>query len=125
MTEYRPISLCNVVYKIISKILAKGVKKVLPSIISSTQAAFIESRLISNNILVEHELLHALKSNNKCSEEFIVIKTDISKAYDRVEWQFLDDAMEALGFFREVENAHHGMCQNGVLPSTHQWPTTW
>lgn len=98
LQEFRPISLCNVVYKIIGKLLAKRLKKILPGIISETQAAFVEGRLISDNILVAHELLHALSSNNKCSEEFIAIKTDISKAYDRVEWPFLEEAMKVLGF---------------------------
>lgn len=73
-------------------------KKVLPSIISDTQAAFVAGRLISDNILVAHELLHTLKSNNKCSEEFIAIKIDISKAYDRVEWKLLENAMKVRGF---------------------------
>lgn len=98
MSDYRPISLCNVAYKIVSKLMARRMKKVLPQVISETQAAFVEGRLISDNILVAHELLHALTSDNKCSSEFIAIKTDISKAYDRVEWAFLDRAMKAVGF---------------------------
>lgn len=89
LANFRPISLCNVAFKIITKILAKRLKKILPSIISETQAAFIEGRVIQDNILVAHELIHALTSNNKCSEEFIAVKTDISNAYDRVEWPFL------------------------------------
>lgn len=85
LTDYRPISLCNVLYKIIAKVMANRLKKVMPTLISETQAAFVEGRLISDNILVAHELLHALNSKNKCSKEFVAIKTDISKAYDRVE----------------------------------------
>ncbi|KAL0848127.1 hypothetical protein Bca101_021374 [Brassica carinata] len=98
LADFRPISLCNVVFKIITKILAKRLKKILPLIISETQAAFIEGRIIQDNILLAHELLHALNSNNKCSEDFIAVKTDISKAYDRVEWSFLRMAMKTLGF---------------------------
>lgn len=97
LKEFRPISLCNVAFKVISKILAKRLKKVLPSIISDSQAAFVEGRLISDNILVAHEMLHALNSRNKCAEEVIAVKTDISKAYDR-EWSFLKKAMETLVF---------------------------
>lgn len=89
------------IFKIISKILAKRLKKVLPSIISETQAAFVEGIIISDNILIAHELLHTLKSNNKCCEEYIAVKTDISKAYDMIEWSFLRKAMEACGFSKE------------------------
>jgi len=98
MTDFRPISPCNVIYKIIGKLLANRLKQILPSLISESQAAFVKGRLISDNILIAHELLHALSSNNKCSEEFIAIKTNISKAYDRVEWPFLENAMRRLGF---------------------------
>lgn len=98
LSEFRLISLSNVSYKVIAKILAQRLKSVLPYIISETQAAFVERRLISDNILIAHELLHALKSKNKCAEEFVAVKTDISKAFDRVEWRFLVTTMEVLGF---------------------------
>lgn len=98
LPEFRPISLCNVVFKVISKILAKRLKITLPSMISDSQAAFVEGRLISDNILVAHEMLHALNSRNKCAEEYIALKTEISKAYDRVEWPFLHRAMKVLGY---------------------------
>lgn len=101
LSEYMSISLCNVAYKIVTKLLAKRLKKILPSLISDTQATFVEGRLISDNILVVHELLHALNSNNKCSSEHIAIKTDILKAYDRVEWSFLEKTMKTLGFSEE------------------------
>lgn len=98
LADFRPISLCNVAFNFVTKILVTRLKRILPTIISETQAAFIEGRLIQDNILIAHELLHALNSNNKCSEEFIAVKTDISKAYDRVEWSFLKMAMETFGF---------------------------
>jgi len=96
--EFRPISLCNVAYKIVSKLLSKRLKTILPWIITESQAAFVEDKLISDNILIAHELLHALNSNNSCSRDFIAIKTDLSKAFDRVEWTFLNKAMKTLGF---------------------------
>lgn len=101
LEEFRPISLCNVAYKVISKLLSKCLKCVLPGVITETQAEFVEDRLIFDNILVAHELLHALNSNNKCSKEHIAIKTYLSKAFDRVEWSFLEKAMNTLGFSTE------------------------
>lgn len=98
VSDYRPIILCTVSYKIISKILVLRLKKILGNIISDTQAAFVPGRKISDNVMVAHELMHALKSKKDCAEQYIAIKTDINKAYDRVEWNFLEEVMRKMGF---------------------------
>lgn len=85
-------------YKIISKILSQRLKLNLPSLISDTQGAFVLGRLISDNIIVVHDMVHGLRKNDSMGKQFMAIKTDMSKAYDRVEWCFLETLLEKLGF---------------------------
>lgn len=84
MMDLRPISLCSVMYKIISKLLCSRLKILLSNIVSDTQGAFVNGRLISDNILIAHEMIHALRSNANVNEDYMAIKTDMSKAYDRI-----------------------------------------
>ena len=65
VTEFRPISLCNVLYKIISKVIANRLKPILNSIILEAQSAFIVDRLITDNISIAFESLHYM--NSQCS----------------------------------------------------------
>ncbi|XP_056864290.1 uncharacterized protein LOC130511362 [Raphanus sativus] len=96
--EYRPIALCTVRYKIIAKLLTKRLQQFLPSLISQHQTAFVPGRAISDNILVTHETLHYLKNSEAVKRCSMVIKTDMSKAYDRIEWDFLEQVLSKLGF---------------------------
>ena len=84
-------------YKIISKTIANRLKKILPKLVSETQSAFMLDQLITDNILIAFETLHHLKKN-KGKMGFMALKLDMSKAYDRVGWNFLDKIMERLGF---------------------------
>ncbi|XP_060970043.1 uncharacterized protein LOC115713657 [Cannabis sativa] len=98
MSDLTPISLCNVAYKVVSKVLANRLKIVLPNVISENQSAFISGRLISDNIMVAFEVMHYLKRKRKEKTGFMALKLDLSKAYDRIEWGFLKAMMLRMGF---------------------------
>jgi len=100
VSEYRPISLCNVLCKILSKVLANRLKKFLPHLIIEHQLTFAKNRLITTNILVAFETLHYMKKHVSGKNEFMTIKLDMSKKYDRVEWIFLENLMRQMGFYK-------------------------
>ena len=96
--EFRPISLCNMIYKIVSKVIANHFKPFLNSIISEAQSAFTADRLITDNILIACESLHHMKTTCTRKIGFMAIELDMSKAYDRVEWIFLEKILLSMGF---------------------------
>jgi hypothetical protein len=95
--QFRPISLCNIVYKIISKVLANRFKTLLPKIISPFQSAFVPGRNIQDNSILAHELLHNF-NNKKGKGGLMFLKLDMEKAFDKMEWPFILSIMKKLGF---------------------------
>ncbi|XP_062021454.1 uncharacterized protein LOC133738034 [Rosa rugosa] len=124
--HFRPIALCNVIYRISSKVIANRLKKCLPDIISPLQSAYVPGRLISDNTLVATEVaqfMHKLKSQE---EAFFSLKLDISKAYDRLEWAYLKAILTKLGFATQwinmvmtcVTSVSYAILVNGKASST-------
>ncbi|KAK2635086.1 hypothetical protein Ddye_029878 [Dipteronia dyeriana] len=103
MGDYRPISLCNVLYKIIIKAMTNRLRCVLGEVISETQCAFIPGRMISDNTIVGYECVNMLK-RRKRKIGYMALKLDMSKAYDRVEWGFIEKMIFKLGFPEKWRN---------------------
>jgi hypothetical protein len=77
--------LCNVLYKLLSKVLANRLKKVLQKCIADSQSTFVPGRSILDNALVAIELGHYIKTKTNDNEKSVAQKLDISKAYDRID----------------------------------------
>lgn len=94
LKDFRPISCCNILYKVVSKILANRLKVFLPDLIEPNQCAFVKGRLLLENVLLATELVknYHKDSIGACS----VLKLDISKAFDTVNWSFILDTLRAL-----------------------------
>ena len=111
MTEFRPISLCNVAYKLISKTLANHLKAILPIVITENQSVFTSDRLITDNLLVAFELMHYLNHKSKGKDGFMSGKLNMSKAFNWVEWGFVKGVMKGLALigigFLLLCNASH------------------
>ncbi|GJV66022.1 putative reverse transcriptase domain, reverse transcriptase zinc-binding domain protein [Tanacetum coccineum] len=121
VTDFRPISCCNVLFKCISKLIANRIKHCLKSIISANQSAFVPGRSITDNILLTQELMHNYHLNRgtpRCA-----FKVDIQKAYDTVDWVFLRSILVGFGFHEKmvtwimecVTTTSYSICVNGSL----------
>lgn len=98
MTHFRPISLCNMVYKIVSKCLANILKPIWNDIIFKFQSAFIKGIEIFDNAIIGYECMCNLRGKGSDRNRSIWLKLDMCKAYDKVEWIYLEAIMLKLGF---------------------------
>ncbi|XP_019154348.1 PREDICTED: uncharacterized protein LOC109150827 [Ipomoea nil] len=116
--DYRPISLCNFSSKIVTKLMVIRLASVLPRLLSPYQSGFVSGRSITDNILLASEMCHGIKLGN----QDVVLKLDMTKAYDRVSWFFLVSVMRRMGFsevwidlvYRAVSNVWYSVIVNGV-----------
>lgn len=97
LSQFRPISLCNVIVKAISKVLANRLKPVMEKLMGSGQTSFIPGRSATDNIIAAQEFLHTVR-HRKGNRAGFVLKVDLEKAYERVSWSFLEEVLRVSGF---------------------------
>jgi hypothetical protein len=110
ISQFRPISLINVIFKIVSKCFASKIDPIANRIISPNQTVFIKGRLITDGVLALQEVIHELKVKKLGG---ILLKIDFAKAYDRVNWEFLSKVLHAKGFDPGVVHHLNQLVRNG------------
>lgn len=129
LSQFRPISLCNVIVKLVSKILANWLQGVIAKLVGPFQKSFISGLVVLDSIVTAQEVIHSLQ-RRKGRRGGMIVKVDLEKAYDRVDWRFLSQVLAASGFnstlrgliMNTITNAELAVCWNEeVLDSF--WPT--
>ena len=95
LNEFRPIALVGCLYKILSKVLANRLRLIIGRVVSDTQTAFVKDRQILDGILIANEVVNEAQKLNK---ELMLFKVDFEKAYDSVDWSYLDTVMNKMAF---------------------------
>ncbi|CAN1120865.1 Transposon TX1 uncharacterized 149 kDa protein [Linum perenne] len=128
VSNFRPISLCNVTYKTITKCIANRIKSVMQGLTHPSQTSFVPGRHITDNIIMVQEVVHSLRTW-RGKKRFMVIKLDLAKAYDKIEWRFVRDTIEQAGFPPQLvriimecisstsfQVLWNGTCSEGFIP---------
>lgn len=98
LKDFRPISLCNVIYKVLSKCLVNRLRPLSDGLLSETQIMFIPGQMITDNAPIAFECFHKIQHSSYPTNTHCAYKLDLAKAYDRVDWRFLEGVLDQYGF---------------------------
>ncbi|XP_074287816.1 uncharacterized protein LOC141612970 [Silene latifolia] len=104
VAHYRPISLCNVIMRIVTKCIANRLKPMMSGLVGEYQNGFIPGRSIADNILISHEIFSHISTKTKGKKGYMALKIDMSKAYDRLRWNFIRATLLTMGFPNNIVN---------------------
>ena len=93
--SFRPISLCDIIFKLITKVLVSKLKPLLPKLISKEKTGYVEGLQILDNIILTQELIHSLNLNKTPG---MLIKLDMSKFFNKISLQYIRETLKAFGF---------------------------
>eukprot|EP00253_Pinus_taeda_P020669 PITA_20669 len=121
--KFRPIAVCNIIYKIVSKVVALRLKPLLPGTISPEQSGYVEGRQITDGIILSHEIIHFLMHSKKPG---MLLKIDLSKAFDSISWDYIKKILSAFGFANAwirwimsmISSSFFSILINGIPTST-------
>lgn len=101
MSQFRPIALCNVTTKLITKIVANRLKPLMKKLTGLNQASFIPRKQATDNMVIVQEIIHSMKRKTG-KKGAVAIKVDLEKAYDWDSWDFLEKILGAVGFEKKI-----------------------
>lgn len=101
LKNWRPISLLNISYKIISHCLASRIKQFLPQLIHENQTGFIKNRYIGENTRLLYDIMYELENQGK---EGLFVMIDFEKAFDSVSWKFINEVLKFFNFGQKFIN---------------------
>lgn len=123
VTQFRPIGLCNSIYKMVTKVIVNRLKPILPSLISPTQCSFVPKRQITDNVIIVQEMLHTMRKKQGVTGS-MSIKIDFEKAYDRLRWSFIRHALLELRIPQVMlEVIMHCICSTSLQILWNEEPT--
>ena len=105
LDNYRPINLCNTMYKVVTKIIVARLRPYLDKIISPMQTAFVPGRKGVDNVFIAQEIIHSL-GKKKGRTGYMALKIDLEKTYDKLEWSFIWDMLI------RINRNHNELCYN-------------